>query len=113
MHLLAKLEKSKSDQCKSITACTRDVFWHAFIKSRTWRTERLVKFIKGKIFAFDLLKPFTIENSLFTYKEPLLCLAASVFAKEFKVQSLYTLFATVEMLQLFEILQMHFLIMFC
>ena len=28
MHLLAKLEKSKSDHCKSITACIRDVCTH-------------------------------------------------------------------------------------
>ena len=83
MHLLAKLEKSKSDHCKSITACIRDVFWHAFIKSRTWRTERFVKFLKGKTSLIDLFKPFSVENSLFTYKEPLMCLAASVFAKEF------------------------------
>jgi len=83
MHLLAKLEKSKSDHCKSITTCIRDVFWHAFIKRRTWRTERFVKLLKGKISLIGLFKPLSVKNSLFTYKEPLMCLAASVFAKEF------------------------------
>ena len=62
MHLLAKLEKSKSGHCKSITACIRDVFWHAFIKSRTWRTERFVKFLKGKTSLIDLFKPFSVKT---------------------------------------------------
>lgn len=82
MHLIAEYRLSGQD-ASTLMSCLRDVFWQSFLKSRFWKSERLSKILKGKMSPWAIRAPYTLDDALFCYKEPFLCLAANEFAKEF------------------------------
>ena len=61
----------------------RDIFWQSFWRRRYYRGERLKDVYERNTSLGDFLKPPSMDDATFCYKEPFLCFASEAFGREF------------------------------
>jgi hypothetical protein len=82
MHLIGYTH-AQMQPTEQLLRSVRDIFWQSFWRRRLFFSSRLGAVAATRKFKMLLRKP-TLAGSVFCYKEPFLCFAATEFADEFR-----------------------------
>lgn len=90
MHLIGSLSEDgdrygnpNAFTVETLMRSVRDIFWQSFWRRRYYRGERLKNVYERNNSLGEFLKPPSMQEAIFCYKEPFLCFAAEAFAAEF------------------------------
>ena len=82
MHLIG-MRAAQGQSTDELLDCARDTFWQSFWRRRTDTDQKVARAIRKRSFSLSALRDKTLEGSIFCYKEPFLCFAATEFARAF------------------------------
>ncbi|PPK85899.1 sulfotransferase family protein [Neolewinella xylanilytica] len=90
MHLIGSMTEDgerfgnpNASAVKTLMQSIRDIFWQSFWRRRYYRGERLKNLYYRNNSLQEFLRPPSMDDAVFCYKEPFLCFAAEAFAEEF------------------------------